>query len=170
LAKRDARTKDVDSVVRDHAHVLLAFAFRSGLVDHVVGTVFGGKRGVTLPYATFIVLALRRALIGQPLSGKKFDVEKSYRDLSKTLGSADGKQHFQDLVEQHGDGKNGRGAGGSAMVEETNAGTKDKRAARDAQEAEERGSDLELQESGGGGGDDDDDDDGDNDDDDDDDD
>lgn len=139
-------------MARGNAHVLLSFAFRSGLVNHVMAEVFEGKRGVTLPLATFVVVALRHALIGMALSGRKFDVEKTFRELSDTLGSADGEQRFQDLVELHGDGKN---AGDAAMVEVAGAGTGEKSTPGDAREAEEEDPDPDNNGDDGDDGDDD---------------
>jgi hypothetical protein len=105
LAKRTCGVKGVDVDLLGNAAVLLSFAFRAGLVGHVVkNSSAAGKHVITLPLAAFVVLSLSRALSGKPLSGRKFNAEKAYHDLFKALNSDHGHNQFNNLVETFGNG------------------------------------------------------------------
>ncbi len=94
----------MDIHVLGNVQILIRFVFQSGLIAHVVRTQLESKRGATVPFATFVVLALSRALIGKPLSGKKFMAEKVFRSMLVTLNSEEGRTVFDDLVAENGNG------------------------------------------------------------------
>lgn len=144
-AKRDLHVREMDVNLRANAPLLLSFAFRSGLVDHVMLNVFDAKHGITLPFATFAVLALSRALLGKHLSGKKFDVVRSFNDMHDTLSSEDGKTRFRELVDDFGDGKKVEDEDGELM-ERTDNGVGNKEGRVDDEGDEEHEDEEEEEE------------------------
>jgi hypothetical protein len=107
-AKRDARVKeqDSDADLLQNVKVLLVFVFSAGLVESVLKACrgrdgFKKTQGATLPFVTFLILALSRGLKGLSLSGEGFNSEKSYGQMFAALSSKDTAARFEELMEYH---------------------------------------------------------------------
>jgi hypothetical protein len=91
-AKRDARVKeeDSDADLLQNVQVLLVFVFNAGLVGSVLEACRGHEsfkkmQGATLPFVTFLILALSRGFKGLSLSGEGFNSEKAFGQMYAVL-------------------------------------------------------------------------------------